>query len=59
MINKSHVKLQEKFESDQAKPVVSIVPTRFHSQSAKVYLDPGTKINRVPSLIGNNLHVKF
>ena len=61
IIHSLHVKFW-KFESDWAKTVVAIVPTRSYTQSAKVDLDlwpPSPKINRVPPLIIHNLHVKF
>ena len=51
--------LHVKFESDQTKTAVYIVPTRFYTQSTKGDLDLWSKINRVPLLIMNKPHVKF
>ena len=51
--------LQIKFESDQAKTLVFIMPTMFHRQSWPWPLTLWTKTDRVPPLIIHNLHVKF
>ena len=54
--------LHVKFESDRTITVACIVPTRFRIQNAKVDLDLwpwDRKINRDPSLIINNFHVKL
>ena len=49
--------LHEKFESDRAKTVVCIVPTRSYTQCMTLIFDP--KITGVHPLVIHNLHVKF
>ena len=55
--------LHLKFASDRAKTAACIMPTRFHTQSAKVYLilwpRDSKSIRYVPALIIHNLHMKF